>query len=67
MARKRGIKAAVMRTLAKADNSIDAMTAKALEAMGEVLDGVTMETSFDLAKRTMVSRFVLLEDDDSEE
>lgn len=66
MARKRGIKAAVQRVLDNADDSIDEVTAKVLETLGEVLDGVTMETSIDMAKMKMVSRFILEEDEDDD-
>ena len=66
MARKRGIKAAVKRVLDNADDSIDEVTAKVLEAIGEVLDGFVMETSIDMAKRKMVTRFVLEEDEDGD-
>ena len=66
MPRKRGIKAAVMRVLDNADDSIDEVTAKVLETLGEVLDGVRMETSIDMAKMKMVSRFILEEDEDDD-
>ena len=64
MARKRGIKAAVKRVLDNADDSIDEVTAKVLETLGEVLDGFVMKTSIDMAKMEMVSRFILEEDED---
>ena len=66
MARKRGIKAAVKRVLDNADDSIDEVTAKVLETLGEVLDGFAIETSIDWANRKAVTRFVLEEDEDGD-
>lgn len=64
MARKRGIKAAVRQTLAKADRSIDETTDKVVELIGEILDGLSIETKINVLKGTATSRIVFLEEED---